>query len=77
MDRQSALVEIIKAVKAVVPDLDVEITESTDLLEDDVLDSLDSMNFLFELEESIGKISSINEDYSDFKVSALIDLLVK
>ena len=77
MERKTALEALIKAVKAVVTDLDVEITEETDLLEDDILDSLDSMNFLFELEESIGKISSINEEYSDFKVSALIDLLAK
>ena len=31
MDRKTALEEIIKAVKAVVTDLDVEITEETDL----------------------------------------------
>lgn len=53
-----------------------DVTPETDLVQEDVLDSLDLMNFLFELETANGKkIEAIDENYSDYRVSKLIELL--
>ena len=53
-----------------------DVTAETDLVKDEVLDSLDLMNFLFELETANGKkIPAIDEDYSDYRVSKIVELL--
>lgn len=76
MTNEEALELIKKSAEAVVPGAAEDIKATTDLKEDDVLDSLDLMNFLFELETEIGgKIASIDESYDDFRVSKLIELL--
>ncbi|WP_095590590.1 acyl carrier protein [Actibacterium ureilyticum] len=55
-----------------------KVTMETDLIADGIVDSLDSMNFLFELETALGKsITSIDETFDDFKVTTLVDLVVK
>lgn len=49
---------------------------STDLVGDGILDSLDVMNFLFELEQSLGRrLEGIAEDHTDFRVSTLVALI--
>ncbi len=54
------------------------VTAETDLVRDNVLDSLDLMNFLFELEKRRGnKIEEINETFDDFRVATLISFLSK
>lgn len=46
------------------------------LIEDGILDSLDSMNFLFELEQLRGKrFDEIDETFNDFRVSRLIEIV--
>lgn len=51
--------------------------EKTNLVTDGVVDSLDLMNFLLQLETRIGKrLTAIDENFSDFRVSTLADLVV-
>lgn len=77
MTREDALVAIRKALTATVGDVEGEITEDTNLVEDGMLDSLDSMTFLFELENDLGrKLEAIDETYDDFRVGALVDIVV-
>jgi len=53
------------------------LTMDTHLLEDDILDSLDAMSFMFELEKLLGKSLAVDEEFSDFKITTLIDLMQK
>lgn len=77
MTREDALAAIRKALTATVGDVEGEITEDTNLVEDGMLDSLDSMTFLFELENDLGrKLEAIDETYDDFRVGALVDIVV-
>ena len=77
MTNDEALQYIKKAVEDVLPGASESIDASTDLKGDDILDSLDLMNFLFELETAVGgKISAIDESYDDFRVGQLIKLLI-
>jgi len=54
------------------------VTLDTNLSEEEILDSLDLMNFLFELEDLHGsKIEEITETYDDYRVKTLVSFLVK
>jgi acyl carrier protein len=78
MTREEALERIKKALDTTVGDAAGDITEGTDLVGDGMLDSLDSMTFLFELEQDLGtKLEAIDETYEDFRVSALVDIVVQ
>ena len=78
MTRDEALAAITKALTATVGDVDAELAESTDLVGDGLLDSLDSMTFLFELENDLGcKLDAIDETYDDFRVGAIVDIVVQ
>ncbi|MGI9116412.1 MAG: phosphopantetheine-binding protein, partial [Gaiellales bacterium] len=69
---------ITKALAATVGSVDGELTEDTNLVEDGLLDSLDSMTFLFELENDLGsKLEAIDETYDDFRVGAIVDIVVQ
>lgn len=51
--------------------------EQTHLVTGGVVDSLDLMNFLLQLETRIGKrLTAIDENFSDFRVGTLADLVV-
>jgi acyl carrier protein len=77
MTREDALAAITKALTTTVGDIDGAITEDTDLVEDGMLDSLDSMTFLFELENDLGmKLEAIDETYEDFRVVSIVDIVV-
>ena len=77
MTREDALAAITKALTTTVGDVDGTITEDTDLVEDGMLDSLDSMTFLFELENDLGmKLEAIDETYEDFRVGSIVDIVV-
>jgi len=53
-----------------------KITPDVDLIKDKIIDSLDSMNFLFELEQLHGsQLDAIDETFDDFRVSRLIEIL--
>jgi len=78
MTREEVFEAIKTAIAAVVPDFSGEITQKTHLTNEDVIDSLDSMNLLFELEESLGKkLTKIDEDFNDYSVSTLIDIILE
>ncbi len=77
MTREDAIAAIRKALTATVGDVEGEITEDTNLVEEGMLDSLDSMTFLFELENDLDtKLAAIDETYDDFRVGALVDIVV-
>jgi acyl carrier protein len=77
MTREEALAAITKALTATVGSVDGDVTEDTNLVEDGLLDSLDSMTFLFELENDLGmKLEAIDETYEDFRVGSIVDIVV-
>lgn len=78
MTREEALAAITKALTATVGSVDGDVTEETNLVEDGLLDSLDSMTFLFELENDLNtKLEAIDETYEDFRVGAIVDIVVQ
>ncbi len=67
-----------KALTTTVGDVTGVITEDTNLVDDGMLDSLDSMTFLFELENDLGiKLQAIDETYEDFRVGSIVDIVVQ
>jgi acyl carrier protein len=77
MTREEALMAITKALTTTVGDVDGTIGEDTNLVDEGMLDSLDSMTFLFELETDLGmKLEAIDETYEDFRVGSIIDIVV-
>jgi acyl carrier protein len=78
MTREEALAAITKALTATVGSVDGDVTEETNLVDDGLLDSLDSMTFLFELENDLNtKLDAIDETYEDFRVGAIVDIVVQ
>ena len=78
MTRDEALAVITKALIATVGSVDSDLADDTNLVDDGLLDSLDSMTFLFELENDLGsKLEAIDETYDDFRVGALVDIVVQ
>lgn len=76
MDRKEALRMIVEALEKTKPGAGNAITEETHLVDEKIIDSLDSMNFLFELETAAGKkFDQIDETFDDFRVSTLIDIV--
>ena len=77
MTREDALAAITKALTTTVGDIDGTISEDTNLVDEGMLDSLDSMTFLFELETDLGmKLEAIDETYEDFRVGSIVDIVV-
>lgn len=78
MTDADALAMIREALNTVTPGSGDKVTPETDLQKDEILDSLDLMNFLFELEQLHGsKIEEIDEEFDDYRVSTLIGFLKK
>jgi len=78
MTREEALAAITKALTATVGSVDGDVTEDTNLVDDGMLDSLDSMTFLFELENDLNtKLEAIDETYDDFRVGSIVDIVVQ
>jgi acyl carrier protein len=77
MTREEALTAITKALTTTVGDVDGTIGEDTNLVDEGMVDSLDSMTFLFELENDLGlKLEAIDETYEDFRVGSIVDIVV-
>lgn len=77
MTREEALTAITKALTTTVGDVDGTLGEDTNLVDEGMLDSLDSMTFLFELENDLGlKLEAIDETYEDFRVGSIVDIVV-
>ena len=55
---------------------DYSLNEDTDLIEEGISDSLDAMTFLFHLEKEVNeKISEIDDEFDDFTIATLIQIL--
>lgn len=76
MTEDQALEMIKAALNATAPDLGDGVAMDTDLSNEDILDSLDRMTFLFELEQLKGsKIEQITDTFEDFRVKTLVSFL--
>lgn len=77
MTEAEALDMIRAAIEIVSPGTGETISIETDLQNDDILDSLDRMNFLFELEQlHHAKIEQITDTFDDYRISTLVGFLV-
>ena len=76
MSEDKAL-ELIKiTLEEVEQGLSEKVTLTADLVADEILDSLDAMNFLFELENKVGKkMVEFGDDFSDYRVNTLIGII--
>ncbi len=73
---QEAFEKIKSALDMTTPGLSEKVTQETDLIKDDILDSLDLMNFMFELEELHGsKLEQVTETFDDYRVTTLIGFM--
>jgi len=76
MTEEQALAMIKAALEKTTPGLSGKVTPDVHLIKDKVIDSLDSMNFLFELEQlNGGSLDAIDETFDDFRVVRLIEIL--
>jgi len=77
MTYDQAYALIIEALHKAVPGAPLGgLQPETHLLKDGVIDSLDSMAFVYELEKLCGRdIEEIGEDFSDFRVVRLTEIL--
>lgn len=76
MTNDEALAMIKTALNEVSSGAGDKVDMDTHLVEDEVLDSLDVMNFLFELEQAKGaQIEGIDESFEDFRVSRIVELM--
>jgi len=76
MSNEEALELIKAALEKTKAGLSSKIDANTHLIKDKVIDSLDSMNFMFELEELHGaQLDAIDETFDDYRVSRLIEIL--
>lgn len=77
MNQQEAFDIVKKCVAIVCPHFKGELTLEADLMGEKILDSLDSMSFLFELETALGKnIPEIDEEFEDFRVVKIVELIM-
>lgn len=78
MENQQAFDMICKALENITSGLSENVTLESHLTEDDIIDSLDAMNLLFELETLFGgKLNGIDEAFEDFSVTNLISVIEK
>lgn len=78
MTRDDAFKMIQDALDKVKPGTGSKLTPESHLVDDGFVDSLDSMNFLFELENQHGsRLEAIDDTFSDFRVTKLVDILAE
>lgn len=77
MTQDQAFSLLIEALKEAVPKAPLhDLNSETHLVKDGIIDSLDSMAFLYELEKLCGRdIEEIGYDFSDFRVARLMEIL--
>ena len=67
-----------KAADEVTPGTGERLSMDTHLRKDGIFDSLDMMNFMFELEDLNGhKIAQVTEDFEDYRVSTLVGFMTQ
>lgn len=78
MTEAEALNMVKEALNTVTPGIGDNVTAETDLKGEEILDSLDLMNFMFELEHLNGSsIEEVTETFDDYRVATLIGFLAK
>lgn len=78
MTDDEALAMIHRALEAAVEGSSTDVTRETHLVADGIVDSLDVMAFLYELERARGaRLGEIGEDFKDFRVARLIEMLTR
>lgn len=76
MKPDEAFEKVKEALEMTTPGISEKVSMDTHLVEDDILDSLDLMNFMFELEELNGKkIEQIDENFDDYRVSVVVGFM--
>lgn len=76
MTEEEAIALIKRALETVQPGSSDKVTMETDLVGDEILDSLDSMNFLFEVETELDSpLAKIDESFDDFRIATLVGLI--
>ena len=76
MTQDQALAMIVEALQKAVPSAENNIHLETHLVKDGIIDSLDSMAFLYELEALFGgRIEEITDEFDDFRVIRLVNIL--
>lgn len=76
MTEADALNMIKEALNIVADGMGDKVSMETDLHADDILDSLDTMNFMFELEHLHGsKIEQVTETFDDYRVATIVGFL--
>lgn len=76
MTETEAFEKIKEALDMTTPGLSEKVSMDSNLVEDDILDSLDLMNFMFELEELNGsKLEQVTETFDDYRVKTLIGFM--
>ncbi len=77
MTKDEAFKMIQSALDKVKPGSGAKATMASHLVDDGFVDSLDSMNFLFELENlNGGRLEAIDDTFNDFRVERLVEILV-
>ena len=78
MQESTAIKLIQDAINRVTPGRGDQISLENDLIRDKILDSLEIMNFLFELENILGEnIDEIDETYNDFRIDSLVKIIAE
>ena len=76
MTKDEAFKMIQEALDKVKPGSGSKLTPESHLVDDGLVDSLDSMNFLFELENQHGsRLEQIDDTFNDFRVVRLVEIL--
>jgi acyl carrier protein len=78
MTEAEALAMIKTAADDVTPGTGAKLSLDTHLQKDGIFDSLDMMNFMFELEHHYDKkIEQVTEDFDDYRVSTLVAFMTQ
>lgn len=71
-----AFASIIRALDTMSPGLSENVSMDTHLVNDGIVDPIDTLSFLFELEQLLGKkLDEIDETFDDFRVSRLVEII--
>lgn len=78
MTEDATLLLIRDSLNKVVEGTGDAVTPQTDLVGEEIVDSLDLMNFLFEVEQTLGtKLTAVTEDYDDYRVASLMKVIAE
>jgi acyl carrier protein len=76
MNRDDAYNLVLAAYKKATKNDTENLSEQTDLIEEGIIDSLDTMTILFEIDDAVDGKLGVGDDYNGFKISQLVDLVL-